>query len=157
MTTKRQPNLFERLFSRAIIQDSGCWEYDGCRCRDGYGMIWNRGTMIGAHRAAYDLCIGDIPIDMKVLHTCDNPACVNPSHLWLGTDQDNANDKVIKGRQGCLRGSQLSHAKLNEIQVIEIKELIAKQYSQREIARMYDVSQGTIAAINQGRLWRHVI
>lgn len=91
------------------VMPSGCWEWTGFRDRFGYGRVsWNgrQGTL--AHRAAFSVANGPIPEGVMVCHTCDNPACCNPAHLWIGSNQDNQRDSSTKGRQ---RGQDQTHCK----------------------------------------------
>jgi hypothetical protein len=83
---------------RVVPVESGCWEWTGYRTRDGYGSVKHAGKMMKAHRVAYEAAYDPIPDGMIVCHKCDNPACCNPNHLWLGTDADNQRDMVAKGR-----------------------------------------------------------
>ena len=83
------------------VMANGCVEYTGCRDSDGYGDITVDGKGWAAHRFTWAQLFGDIPVGMCVLHSCDNPSCVNPEHLWLGTLQDNVKDMDRKGRRGC--------------------------------------------------------
>lgn len=156
MTTKWEVELFDRLFDRTIVCDNGCWEFTGGCDKDGYGKISVLGITIPAHRASYDLCKGDIPKDIKVLHSCDNPPCINPDHLYLGTAQDNSDDMVNKGRTNGPKGSRQGQAKLNEDAVIIIRQLLNEGYSQREIARRFDVTQGAIYLIKHNKRWNHL-
>lgn len=75
-----------------------CWEWTDYKNRDGYGNFWYDGTIINSHRFMYLVCVGEIPHGMCVCHSCDNPACANPSHLFLGTRRDNMLDMSKKGR-----------------------------------------------------------
>lgn len=133
---------------------TGCWNWqsslDGKR---GYGFIGIDGKSIRAHRASWQIHIGHIPKDMHVLHRCDNPSCVNPSHLFLGTNQDNVNDKMQKGRHKVLRGSQLPTAKLTEDQVLKIR---ADRRTHSLIAADYCVSPSTISAIKNYQNWGYL-
>lgn len=104
-----------------------------------------------AHRVAYELANGPIDGGLFVMHKCDNRRCVNPEHLTLGTFADNMADMVRKSRQAA--GSRNSHAKLRELDVIEIRSLIGK-YGM--IAKRYNVSQTTISEIKARKIWRHV-
>lgn len=87
---------------RVVPQPSGCWEWTGAIRKDGYGQCGRR----GAHRAAYEHAYGPIPKGMFVCHSCDNPPCCNPAHLWIGSSHDNLVDCALKGRA---RGQQQTH------------------------------------------------
>ena len=134
---------------------SGCWEWQLHRLFSGYGIM---GVQLGgkkyAHRAAYEEFIGPIPDGMFVCHRCDNPSCCNPDHLFLGTPQENMNDKVKKGRQA--RGSMNGAAILTESDVAKIVEMLKSESTQSEIATLFRVGQQTISRINTGVLWSHV-
>lgn len=146
-------NIFDRLFDRAMIQENGCWEFSGARHNQGYGLISLNGKMYRAHRVAYDLCVGDIPEDIQVLHKCDNPPCVNPEHLFLGTGQDNMDDKVAKDRHTYGEG----HGKLTEEQVIEIRALLDSGLSYKEVATQFNISKSATSHIWHGRTWAHLL
>lgn len=94
--TKAAADRFAEKFR--INAETGCWEWIAERNRKGYGMFWHKDSMTGAHRASYELHVGEIPDALHVLHRCDNPPCVNPEHLFLGTNQDNVDDRQRKGR-----------------------------------------------------------
>jgi len=87
----------DRLWCRVMIIGE-CWEFTGSRSDDGYGSIRLEGSMQKAHRAAYQIVHGEIPAGLVVMHTCDNPPCINPAHLVLGTVADNNRDRHAKGR-----------------------------------------------------------
>lgn len=142
-----------KLFSKTIRKDNGCWEYTGQRDAKGYGY-YNRTR---AHRLAYELRCGAIPEGLCVCHSCDNPPCINPDHLWLGTQADNQADKYLKRRSSAPSGEQNHNAKLTELQVRGIKRLLqdpnANPYL---IATDYGVSFSTIFSIRRGQTWKHV-
>ena len=129
-----------------------CWLWVAALDRDGYGKIWLNGCNIRSHRVAWELVHGSIPEGMRVLHTCDNPACCQPLHLFLGTDADNVRDKTLKGRQA--RGHKIGVSKLTEDQVKTIREQYAKGQSQSSIARDYNVTQSAIFYIVRGKVWK---
>jgi len=89
---------FESLKSKTTKTENGCWEYNGYRDRDGYGLASFKNQNWQAHRLSYFFTHGTIPKMMCVCHTCDNRSCINPDHLWLGTHQDNMTDMKNKGR-----------------------------------------------------------
>ena len=112
---------------------------------------------ITGSRAAYQEFVAPIPDGMYVLHKCDNPACVNPDHLFLGTHADNMRDKVAKGRGYRPAGSKHHNAKLDEKKVREIKTRLALGEETGEaIAKQYGVSASVISGIKNGHHWRHV-
>lgn len=128
-----------------------CWEWNGVRLsRSGYGQVslQSRRTAM-AHRTSYVLHVGPIPDGMEVCHRCDNPPCVNPAHLFLGTRRENAADMVAKHRD--LRGSRSPYAKLTFEQADAIRaEYAAGGISQTEIAERYGVKQAGISRVIRG-------
>jgi hypothetical protein len=98
--------LHERLINRVVLGMSDCWHYCGARNQFGYGRMTYRGRLQVAHRLSYEAFVGPIPAGLSVLHRCDNPACINPEHLWLGTYSDNRRDCVTKGRHNLPRGEK---------------------------------------------------
>lgn len=104
---------------------------------------------------AWEMAHGPIPAGMHVCHKCDNPPCVNPAHLFLGTEADNAHDRDRKGRQVAPRGEEHGCARLNESDVREIRALRGS-LTQVEIGRRYGIRQTTVSEIQRGNLWSHV-
>jgi hypothetical protein len=98
MKATRVESIRERFALRVQKLGDGCWEWQGYQDPVGYGRFRFRGTMWLAHRVSWVLANGEIPDRLLVCHRCDNPPCVNPGHLFLGTTQDNALDKMSKGR-----------------------------------------------------------
>jgi len=141
--------LFDRLFDRAIPQENGCWNYIGPLSNVGYGKISHRYKHLSAHRAAYDLCVGNIPDGLYVLHKCDNRACVNPTHLFLGTQKDNVQDCIAKGRR---RG----RAMLTAEEVRMIKSLLRQGHLIPKVAEQFGVARSTIGMISCNRSWKQV-
>lgn len=149
-----------------------CWEWNASKDTGGYGIFSVNGVAQGAHRVAYLLVNETIPEGMHVLHTCDNRSCVNPNHLFLGTNHDNVMDKVAKGRQGrpkgnlsgahthpekILKGSSLGTSKLTESDVIKIRELYANgNTSTYKLAEQYKVSQALIWYAVKKVTWKHI-
>jgi hypothetical protein len=133
--------------------ETDCIEWVGTKNKGGYGLTKINGKTTHVHRAAYELVCGAIPDGLHVLHKCDNRSCINPSHLFLGTNQDNMDDRNTKGRQACLKGELNGCAKLTEGQVRDIR---SDNRLHREIAADYGVVKSTVSAIKRAALWRHV-
>ncbi len=137
------PSLFE------------CWIWKGS-VRTHYGEILFRGHKESAHRVAWILQNGEIPDGMCVLHRCDNPLCVNPSHLFLGTQRENMLDKVAKGRANTPKGVSSKLSKLCDDDVREIRQLIDAGYTHRYIGQMFGISNVAVSYIRHKRTWKHV-
>lgn len=134
-----------------------CWEWPDKVNDGGYGFVVSQGRYRMAHRLAWECSVGPIPDGMKVCHKCDNRRCINPNHLFLGTDADNVADMDAKGRRTVLRGSENGYARLDEEKVKGIKKLLVEtSLKGTEIAKAYNVHQSTIWQIKHGRTWRHV-
>lgn len=139
---------------------NGCWTWIGTRSSDGYGSIGRGGKgggMVAAHRAAWEMTYGPIPDGLKVLHNCpdgDNPSCVNPAHLFLGTNADNSADMVAKERQA--RGERVAGAVLTEVAVSTIRAAYAQGATQRALAHEYGVSSDSIWRVVHRKTWAHV-
>lgn len=132
--------------------NTGCWLSIKLHPTTGYGRVWFAGKDWRAHRASWVAHFGD-PGNLRVLHKCDTPACVNPEHLFLGTDADNVSDKCGKLRQA--RGSRQGHAKLSEDDVRRIKTMFSSR-GNAAIAREYGVTKEAIRYIRIGQNWRHI-
>lgn len=138
--------------------DDGCWVWRRTRNNQGYGTFTIRGKTFYAHRKAWEHANRrEIPVGMHVCHRCDNPACINPSHLFLGTRSDNMRDCVRKGRARTpvpvLRGESNGSAKLTASQVLDIRERLAAGAVQLDVARAYGVSQSAVSNIKRGKAW----
>ena len=94
----KSPNNINKLLSRVNKTSQQCWEWSGSLTNGGYGQTRYLGKLWRAHRLFYTLLVGPIPSKMMVCHQCDNPKCVNPKHMFLGTNQDNLTDMAQKGR-----------------------------------------------------------
>ena len=141
----------KRFWSK-VNMDGECWLWEGCRIGPGYGQFRLEGKMIGAHRMAYILEVGEIPEGHYVCHSCDNPSCVNPAHLFVGEPQANADDMKAKGRS--MRGAKHHKAKLTEEDVRAIRA--DDETSHADLGRRYGVQHTAIVKIRQGRTWKHV-
>lgn len=165
-------------FERYVIPEpmSGCYLWSGGQVPDGYGIFrWSTDTGIKAHRASWRLYRGEIPSGAHVLHRCDNRACVNPDHLFLGDNDANVADRVKKGRSarvcgpdnwnyrdgssrlrgklGVCRGERVHGAKLNEAKVRAIR---ADRRSQSKIASDYGIAQTLVSQVKRRKVWAHV-
>lgn len=145
-------------FWRFVEKTPSCWLWTGLLNNRGYGDLMNRHKHYYAHRLSYEIAFGPIPDDMCVCHRCDNPRCVNPAHLFLGSNSANIADKVAKRRQrGPHLGEQHHNAKLTVPQVMAIRDRRATTGdTYAAIAADYGVSEATVIYIVQGKRWRHV-
>lgn len=133
-----------------------CQEWTGARNRLGYGIMMRGNRFWLAHRYYWTQANGPIPTGMCVLHTCDNPPCINLDHLWLGTIADNNKDRHAKGRTGFVVGEAHHRAKLTANQVREARELRAHGWSWPKLGRHFGVTHTTIRLAVTGRFWAHV-
>jgi hypothetical protein len=131
-----------------------CWLWTGGSHSRGYGQFGLGGRLVIASRLSYEWANGPIPDGMFVCHSCDNPPCVNPAHLWLGTPADNAADKAAKGRASSLAGASNPRAKLTDGDVRAIRE---DPRAPKAIAAEYGVSDTAVRFIKEGRTWRHLL
>ncbi len=148
----KQP--LQKRFEKFVMPEpnSGCWLWTGGTDGSGYGQIGNgHGKTIHAHRASWLIYKGLIPDGLSVLHKCDNPPCVNPQHLFLGTQQDNITDCCNKKRQ-CI-GQERPIAKLTNEMVIAIRR---DPRTHKEIAIAFNISRTTVAYVKNGKTWKHV-
>lgn len=142
------PTSEERFWSK-VDKTTSCWEWIGCKVR-GYGQFGFEGKVQYAHRVSWKLLNGD-PLDLKVLHKCDNPSCVNPNHLFLGTQKENIDDMLSKNRQ--VKGEQKPDVKLTKKQVLEIRH---SKLSQRKLSKLYNVCPSHVWHIKNHKKWKHV-
>lgn len=144
--------VFERFADKALIGDD-CWEWQAGHHNYGYGTLGGKGWRAYAHRLSYELFVGPVPKWLCVLHRCDNPNCVKPSHLFLGTKKDNTQDMLAKGRNRVFLGQDNPNAKLTPNDVRTIRALVAMGVSTRETGRTFDISHQTVRAIRDRRGW----
>lgn len=145
-----------------------CIEWPRAKSSAGYGQFRYAGRAVYAHRWMWVMCFGDIPDGMEVCHTCDNPACVNPAHLFLGTHAENMHDAAMKGRtssgdnhysrlhpERVPRGDSHPHAKLNRELVSEIRKIHAEGgVEQSDLAARYGVCKATMHDVIHNKSWR---
>jgi hypothetical protein len=139
--------------------NTGCFLWTGCisRRKDPVGSFGYKGKPIYAHRVSYLINKGPIPNGMCVCHKCDTPACVNPEHLFLGTQLDNIKDRVKKNRSGSARGSSHGHSIFTEEIVMQIfDERISSNSSYAALAKKYNCSRSAIAHVLKRRSWKNV-
>lgn len=144
---------------RTIVPDLGpCREWTGTINVYGYGKSFKNGKIVGAHRRAWELTFGAIPDGLCVCHKCDNPPCVNPKHLFLGTKRDNYRDMMTKGRYGsCVAlGSKHTGSKLHETDIPKIRSMAASGVTQQKIADHFGITNSRVCHILQGKAWKHV-
>lgn len=151
------PDFVARFWAR-IDKSGECWLWTGTINSWGYGSVGS-GVLgsrwsFGAHRVMWTLRRGAIGSGLSVCHTCDNPRCVRPEHLWLGTTAENSADMVRKGRSTA--GGKTRRAKLNQDKVREIRGLSAAGHTQRALARKFGVAQTTINKLLLGTTWGSV-
>lgn len=152
MKQGRKPLTEAQLLAKfSLDENTGCMNWTGHRYASGYGRLTIARKDWMVHRHVWTMHHGAIPSGMLVCHTCDNPACGNIEHLFLGTSQDNMTDKVVKGRQQ--RGEGHPRAKLSEEDVRHIRASRARQI---DLAAQYGVAQNLISKIKRRRVWRHV-
>lgn len=157
--------IAERIFEGIKISENGCWEWVKFRARNGYGRISIGNKSISAHRASYLVFKGAIPAGKFVCHVCDNPCCVKPSHLFLGTPSENFLDSVRKGRSKLVlenrsraaRGSETKVSKLRENDITIIRNLyFNEKMTLKSIAARFGVHSATISKVLKGTTWKHV-
>lgn len=155
-------NLYKKISINIVIKsDEECWEWTGRKDKDGYGRIDANKKQWLAHRLMWEIKNGIIPSGMCVCHTCDNPSCVNPAHLFLGTHKDNAVDRQNKNRGKVQlndnRGERHGMSILNEHQVLEIRDKYSSgAYTQKKLACEYGVTRGAVCDILNNKTWKHV-
>jgi hypothetical protein len=146
--------MTEQRFWSKVNKTESCWLWTGCCFSSGYGALSVDDIPIYTHRYSYEIHKGKIPEGLLIRHTCDNPPCVNPNHLLVGTRADNVMDMVERNRQA--RGSKNGQAKLTEDDVNEIKIFREFGFTQQELGKMYGVSQSTITRLLSKKRWGHL-
>jgi len=157
-TNKTIEERFWEKVDRSRGEDS-CWEWLGGKTPDGYGLLWTGKNRIGAHRFSYMLShnIQSLSRNSFVCHSCDNPSCCNPKHLWLGSNRDNQLDYFSKGLPNNHPTGKDNHStKLTEKQVLEIRELRISGLSIHKIAKRFGVVDSAIFYILKRHTWKHI-
>lgn len=155
LSAAQRDAVVDRILSKVKGGPGGCWIWTGTRNRWGYGGVSVKGRMWLAHRASYTLFAEPIPDGLQVCHRCDNPPCINPKHLFLGTPRDNVADMISKGRAVKLaqRGELNRNAKLTAENVAMVRKRLAAGETQQSIADSLGVSRSAVKDINTGRKW----
>lgn len=154
-------SLADRFWPK-VIKTDGCWLW--ASAKNDYGSIklptGSRAVQrkLRAHRASWMLHFGNIPDGMDICHKCDNPPCVNPDHLFLGTRADNMADMVNKGRAKTPdnRGTKHGMSKLTDAIVLEILAMLKSGSRGCDVAMKFDVSSATVSCIKHGTRWAHL-
>jgi hypothetical protein len=151
-----EQKYIDRFFQRTRKTDN-CWLWTAGTFHHSkpYGYLWVKNKFIATHRLSWEIHNGPIPKGLMVCHTCDNPICVNPAHLFLGTNGQNTADKVKKGRQA--RGEKQGSAKLTEADIWRIREAYRlRLFLAKELALVFKVSPNHIQQIVDRKMWKHV-
>lgn len=149
-----------RLLSKIEHDSNGCWNWTASKFRDGYGQFKANRKNLKAHRVSYLIFIGDIPEGLCVCHRCDNPACVNPEHLFLATNQENTADRHSKARDA--HGERQWKAKLTNAEVSEILSRYTPGINQAntgnavQLAAEYGISRATLGHLIRRKTWKHI-
>lgn len=148
----------QERFWKYVTKTETCWIWTGCKSPKGYGRIADydgvRSQMRLAHCLSFEIHRGPIHSGLHVCHSCDNPPCVNPDHLFLGTNRDNIDDKMAKGRQA--KGSKVWNSKINDDIVREIRRRRAEGERPGRLAEEFGISGPTVSDLLHGRTWQHV-
>lgn len=143
--------FWDRVLAKTVTNNRACLEFTGHRDACGYGRINKNGKLVRIHREAWIESVGPIPDGFCVCHTCDNPACWNIAHLFLGTHAENMADMKAKGRARGAPREENAAAKLTGEQVDEIRRI--KSLPNRTVAEIYGVSKSLIGAIKRREVW----
>lgn len=153
MTIASTPPIV-RLLSRVVITPGNCWEWQGSRRGHmGYSQIGANGRVMYGHIVSYEHFHGPKPEGTIIRHTCDNPICVQPDHLTIGTHKDNHADMDSRGRRKPAKGESQHLAKLTAEAVRHIR---SSDETANELAARYGVSHWTIRDVLKGKTWRHI-
>ena len=152
MILKRGDKAWDRFWSK-VSKGPGCWEWNSAKLASGYGLFSIDGKRHYGHRLVYSMRSSTIPKGMYVCHSCDNPSCVRPSHLFLGTPAQNQQDSKNKNRLNRAFGVRSGRSKLSEF---DIKRIRSDTRSHIRISKDYPVERSTISYIKRGETWKHV-
>ena len=164
----------KQLFDYVVKSRNGCWNWTRCK-QAGYGVAYFGKRRVLAHRAAWESVNGPIPEGMSICHSCDNPSCINPAHLWLGTHKQNMHDAIQKGRASkppvhvggehwrlkyphmVQRGEDNPNAIMTDEQVIQMRKDYVSGQPLDEICARYEINRATMHDYTSGRSWKHLL
>ena len=145
----------ERLMNNFFYSDNGCWIWNKCLNQNNYGVIRARGKNYLAHRLSFEIFKKENPKNKFVCHKCDNPLCINPEHLFLGTQKDNLKDAKNKNRM--INGESHYRSKLKINDILEIKKMCKSGITQKLISKKFNVSESNISKINSNKTWKRYV
>jgi HNH endonuclease len=145
------------LLLRIIIDSKGCWIWQGAKTEGGYGHLYVDGYTQLAHRVMWTVVVGSIPDGMLICHTCDNPPCINPEHLFMGTVSANSRDMVQKGRgRGASRpGEKNPNHKISNDTVLRIRQMFQEGMKPQKIADLLGLNNDHVSSITRGDRWSY--
>ena len=145
------------VFEHYTADENGCWNWTLGKSK-GYGAINYMGRVWLAHRVAYEMTKGRIPDGMSVCHSCDNPGCINPDHLFAGTHRDNMIDKETKGRANHvgMSGTKNHNARLTEAKVISLLRDYVAGIPRRELCNRFGLQESSLSSYTDGKAWTHL-
>lgn len=151
----------DRFWAKVQKSNDGCWLWTAYIGTWGYGRFMLNGKAEKAHRVAWSLVYGPIPIGQLILHRCDTPACVRPEHLFLGSNKDNYDDMEAKGRKGVgvhfSNGEEHCNARLTDSSVGHLREMYAGgDYTYEQLSAIFGIHPSTVASAIRRITWRHV-
>jgi hypothetical protein len=144
-----------RLFASCEIKSNGCWIYKKGKDLDGYGVISIKNKTDKAHQVAYLTFVGQIMKGMHVCHKCDNPSCINPVHLFLGTGRENMHDKIKKGRDR-VKGEESVISKLTDDQVRSLRQDFINGIKYAQLGPKYNITPEQASNIVRRKVWKHL-